>query len=289
MSSNLNEEGYLNLLKDTYQNGIVKSTRNGNTYSTFGALLRFNLENDIFFPLITTKKVFFKGVIEEILWMLRGSTDSKELENKGVNIWKGNSSRKYLDSVGLEHYKEGELGPIYGYQWRNFNGVIDQIKYLLNELTLKNSRRALISAWNPCQLEKQALPPCHLIYNFYKNEDNSLSCMMYMRSSDLFLGLPFNIASTAALTTIIATATGMTVKDICISVCDCHIYEEHLTQVKEQLERKPYNFPKLIIKNSDNIKNLSIDEKINWIENLKFEDFILTDYNCHSSLKAIMK
>ena len=287
---NLNEKGYLNLLKDTIENGIKKETRNGYTYSTFGALLRFNLENDIFFPLITTKKIFFKGVIEELLWMLKGSVSSKDLEEKGVNIWKGNSSREYLDSVGLQHYEEGYLGPIYGYQWRNFNGIIDQIKYLLSELSLKNSRRALISAWNPCQLKEQALPPCHLIYNFYKNDDNTLSCMMYMRSSDLFLGLPFNIASTAAFATIIATVMGMKVKDICISICDCHIYEEHIPQVEEQLIRKCFKFPNLTINNKiDNIKDLSINKKIEWIENLKFEDFILKDYECHSSLKAPMK
>ena len=287
---NLNEQGYLNLLKDTYENGIKKETRNGYTYSTFGALLRFNLENDIFFPLITTKKIFFKGVIEELLWMFRGSVSSKELEEKGVNIWKGNSSREYLDSVGLVDYEEGYLGPIYGYQWRKFNGIIDQIKYLLFELSLKNSRRALISAWNPCQLKDQALPPCHLIYNFYKNDDNTLSCMMYMRSSDLFLGLPFNIASTAAFATIIATVMGMKVKDVCISICDCHIYEEHVSQVEEQLTRKCFKFPSLTIKNNvDNIKDLPINKKIEWIENLKFEDFILTDYECHSSLKAPMK
>ena len=287
---NLNEQGYLNLLKDTYENGIKKETRNGYTYSTFGALLRFNLENDIFFPLITTKKIFFKGVIEELLWMFRGSVSSKELEEKGVNIWKGNSSREYLDSVGLVDYEEGHLGPIYGYQWRKFNGIIDQLKYLLFELSLKNSRRALISAWNPCQLKDQALPPCHLIYNFYKNDDNTLSCMMYMRSSDLFLGLPFNIASTAAFATIIATVMGMKVKDVCISICDCHIYEEHVSQVEEQLTRNCFKFPSLIIKNNvDNIKDLPINKKIEWIENLKFEDFILTDYECHSSLKAPMK
>jgi len=287
---NLNEQGYLNLLKDTYENGIKKETRNGCTYSTFGALLRFNLENDIFFPLITTKKVFFKGVIEELLWMLKGSVSSKDLEEKGVNIWKGNSSREYLDSVGLSHYEEGYLGPIYGFQWRKFNGIIDQIKYLLFELSLKNSRRALISAWNPCQLNELALPPCHLIYNFYKNDDNTLSCMMYMRSSDLFLGLPFNIASTAAFATIIATVMGMKVKDVCISICDCHIYEEHIPQVKEQLSRKSFKFPKLTIKKTiDNIKDLPIPKKIEWIENLTFEDFILTNYDFHPSLKAPMK
>jgi len=286
----MNEIGYLNLLKDVLDNGIKKETRNGNTYSSFGSLLKFDIENGIKFPLITTKKVFFKGIVEELLWFLRGSVNSKELEEKGINIWKGNSSREYLNSVGLYDYEEGYLGPIYGYQWRSFNGVIDQIKYVLEELTLKNSRRALISAWNPCQLKEQALPPCHLIYNFYKHDDNNLSCMMYMRSGDLFLGLPFNIASTTLLTLIIAKVMNMKVKNICISICDSHIYEEHISQVKEQLLNEIYEPPQLYItKELDNINELSIDEKIKWIEELKYEDFKLENYKCHKIIKGIMK
>jgi thymidylate synthase len=286
----MNEKGYLELLKDVYENGIKKSTRNGFTYSQFGAILRFNVNDGNTFPLLTTKKVFIRGIIEELLWFLRGSTNSKELEEKGINIWKGNSSREYLDSVNLFNYPEGELGPIYGYQWRSFNGKIDQLRYLLEELELNNSRRALISAWNPCQLKEQALPPCHLIYNFYKNDNDNLSCMMYMRSADLFLGVPFNIASTALLTMIIAKVMGMKTKDICISICDCHIYDEHLEAVKEQLTNEIYKSPQIIIKKEIDISNkLSIDEKIKWIEELKFEDFELINYKSNGSIKAIMK
>ena len=286
--TNKNERGYLELLKFVLDNGIRKETRNGFTYSYFGGLLRFDVNDGFSFPLLTTKKVFFRGIVEELLWFLRGSVNSKELEEKGINIWKGNSSREYLDSIGFFNYPEGFLGPIYGYQWRSFNGSFDQLKYVLEELNLNNSRRALLSAWNPQQLKEQALPPCHLIYNFYKSDNNELSCMMYMRSADLFLGVPFNIASTALLTMIIAKVMYMKVKDICISICDIHIYDEHIEQSKIQIENEIYNAPKLNIKKEiDNY--LSIDEKIKWIESLTYEDFELNDYVSHKPLKAIMK
>ena len=278
----LNYLEFLNLVKNT---GTKKTTRNGITYSHFAHLLKFDISYK--FPLLTTKKMFFKGIVEELLWFLRGSVNSKELESKGVNIWKGNSSREFLDANGFHNYDEGYLGPIYGYQWRSFNGKIDQLKYLLEEIQLENSRRILINAWNPCQLHEQALPPCHILYNFFKNNDE-ISCMMYMRSSDLFLGLPFNIASTALLTHIIAKVSGFKVKEIAISICDCHIYDEHIEPLNTQLERKPYEFPSIHIKKEiDN--NLSIDEKIKWIEELQFEDFELINYNFYPTIKAIMK
>ena len=282
---NFDEYQYLNILKKVKENGIIKNGRNGKTYSYFGDILKFNIQNH--FPLLTTKKVFFKGVVEELLWFLRGSVNSKELEEKGVNIWKGNSNRDFLDANGFYEYEEGYLGPIYGFQWRSFNGEIDQLKYILNEIN-KNSRRIIINAWNPCQLNRQVLPPCHILYNFYIDDDKNLSCMMFMRSSDLFLGLPFNIASTALLTYIIAKVMGLKVKEVAISICDLHIYEEHLEAVEEQLKREPYNLPKLNI-NKDIDINLSIDEKIKWIENLAFEDFQLIDYKCHPIIRAIMK
>ena len=283
-----NEKGYLALLKDINDNGIRKDNRNGFTYSSFGAILKFNVNNGLSFPLLTTKKVFFRGIVEELLWFLRGSTNSKELENKGINIWKGNSTREYLDSIGLINNNEGELGKIYGYEWRSFNGYFDQIKYIIEELSLNNSRRAILSAWNPCDLKEQALPPCHLLYNFYKIDDYNLSCMMYMRSADLFLGVPFNIASTTLLAMIIGKVMGMKVNEICVSICDCHIYDEHLDAVNEQISREIYDSPKVEIKKYID-KNLSIDEKIKWIEELKFEDFELSEYKYHPTIKAIMK
>jgi thymidylate synthase len=286
MATNINEYEYLKLLNIVKKEGICKKTRNGNTYSYFGYLLKFDIHNS--FPLLTTKRVFFKGVVEELLWFLRGSVNSKELEEKGVNIWKGNSSREYLNANGFNDYEEGYLGPIYGFQWRNFNGKVDQLRYLLEEMNKENSRRILLNAWNPCQLNEQALPPCHLLYNFYKGNNNDISCMMYMRSSDLFLGLPFNIASTALFTYIIAKVCGYNLREIALSLCDCHIYEEHLEAVDIQLERTPISFPQLKI-NKDIDINISIDEKIKWIEELKFEDFELINYNPQSTIKAPMK
>ena len=290
-----NEEGYLRLLFDTLNNGEKKLTRNGNVISQFGAILSFNnIENS--FPLLTTKKIFFRGVVEELLWFLRGSTDAKELQEKNIHIWDGNSSREYLDSIGLTNYEEGQLGKIYGHQWRNFNGSrinkkdgIDQIEYIINELKKdNNSRRVVLSAWNPSQLNEMALPPCHLMYNFYK-DGNGLSCMMTMRSSDLFLGLPFNIASTALLTYIIAKVLHIPANNILITTCDAHIYDEHINPVIKQLERKPYNLPKIKI----NIEAPSLDSDIkvimDWIENLKYENFVIEDYKYHESIKAIMK
>jgi len=286
--ANNNEKGYLDLLQLVLDNGIKKDTRNGFTYSYFAGLLRFDVNDGLSFPLLTTKKVFFRGIVEELLWFLRGSVNSKELEEKGINIWKGNSSREYLNSIGFFHYPEGYLGPIYGYQWRSFNGSFDQLRYILEELELNNSRRALITAWNPQQLNEQALPPCHLLYNFYKSNDNYLNCMMYMRSADLFLGVPFNIASTALLTLIIAKVMQMKVKEICISMCDIHIYDEHIQQSKIQIEKEIYKPPNVRIKKEID-KNLSIDEKIKWIESLTYEDFELNNYLSHPTLKAIMK
>ena len=282
------EKGYLDLLTYVKKNGEYKQTRNGYTFSVFGSIIKFNINEK--FPLLTTKKMFFRGIVEELLWFLKGSVNSKELENKGINIWKSNSTREYLDSIGLNHYEEGYLGPIYGYQWRNFNGQnFDQLSYILKELLKPdNSRRAIISAWNPVQLQDQALPPCHILYNFYQNS-NGLSCMMTMRSSDLFLGLPFNIASTALLTTIIAKVLHMNTNEICISITDCHIYEEHISNVNTQISREVYEFPFINInKPIPDIKS-SIEEKIKWIEDLKYEDIILNNYNYQPALQAIMK
>jgi len=284
----MNEKGYLTLLEDVYTNGIRKETRNGYTNSLFGSLLKFNVNNGLSFPLLTTKKVFFRGIVEELLWFLRGSTNSKELEEKGINIWKGNSTKEYLNSIGLINNEEGQLGKIYGYEWRSFNGYFDQIKYILEELSLNNSRRVILSAWNPCDLKEQALPPCHVLYNFYKIDNENLNCMMYMRSGDLFLGVPFNIASTTILAMIIGKVMGMKVNKICISICDCHIYQEHFDAVKEQITRKIYDSPIVEINKNIDI-NSSIDEKIKWIEELKFEDFEIKNYNFHPTIKAIMK
>lgn len=292
-----NEEGYLEILKDVLKNGQEINTRNGITISNFGYLLKFNNINN--FPLLTTKRVYFKGVLEELLWFLKGSSNTDYLQQKNIHIWDGNSSREYLDANGFENYKEGELGPVYGWQWRTYGKKynkfgdetgVDQIKYVLEELLKSNnSRRAVLNAWNPSQLNEMALPPCHMMYNFYKNNDG-LSCLMTMRSSDLFLGLPFNIASTALLTSIIAKVLHLNVNNIALSLCDAHIYKEHINAVNEQLSNDiiDNNCFLKINKEAPDI-NTSVLEKINWINNLESNDFEIINYKSHNTIKAIMK
>ena len=323
------ENGYLSLLKDTLANGENKLTRNGNVISIFGCMIHFK-DISTAFPLITSKKMFFRGIVEELLWFLRGSTNANELKSKNIHIWDGNSSREYLDSIGLD-YPEGELGPVYGWQWRKFgkeyivyndsdtddtdeyiyNDItdsdtssstdtitdtytdtykgVDQIKYILEELSKENnSRRAVLSAWNPVDLKKMALPPCHILYIFNKSS-KGLSCHMTLRSSDLFLGLPFNIASTVLLTQILAHILHIPAHEVCLSICDAHIYEEHKQQVNKQIDSELYDFPKVIIKkDAPDIKS-SIDVKMKWIESLVYEDFELSNYKSGASLSAIMK
>jgi thymidylate synthase len=303
-----NEEGYINLLKDTLD-GEFKNTRNGNVFSRFGCMIKFdNISTS--FPLITSKKVFFRGIVEELLWFLKGSTNANELKEKNVNIWNGNSTREYLDSVGLQDYEEGELGPVYGWQWRMFGkkytpnklndspedrpeaspefGGADQVKYVITELLMENSRRAVLSAWNPVDLNIMALPPCHILYIFNKTKDG-LCCHLTMRSSDLFLGLPFNIASCALLTQIIAHLLHMKSSEICLSLCDAHIYEEHIEQVKKQIDLEIYESPRVIIEKAAPDIESSVDDKIKWIESLTYSDFTLIDYKSHDKLPAIMK
>jgi dihydrofolate reductase/thymidylate synthase len=296
MNSYTNEQGYIDLLKNTLTSGEQKETRNGNVISTFGQTISFNNINTAF-PLLTTKKVFTKGVVEELLWFLRGSTNAKELQEKGVNIWNGNSTREYLDSVGLTHYEEGELGPVYGWQWRSFGKSyknkdtdgFDQIKYLLEELSKPSfSRRAVLSSWNPQQLQEMALPPCHILYTFYK-DSNGLSCMMNMRSSDLFLGLPFNIASTAILTHIIAKVLHIEPYRIMIAITDAHIYQEHLEAVQTQMKNPILPQPIMKITKEAPDSTASIDEKINWINSLRYEDFTFENYQSAGPIKAPMK
>ena len=301
-----NEDGYINLLKYTL-GGEYKITRNGNVFSQFGCMIKFdNISSS--FPLITTKKVFFRGIVEELLWFLKGSTDANELKDKDVNIWKGNSTRKYLDSIGLIDYEEGELGPVYGWQWRMFgkkyiskkykesndliseenNIAADQIKYVITELLKENSRRAVLSAWNPVDLNIMALPPCHILYIFNKCKEG-LCCHLTMRSSDLFLGLPFNIASCALLTQIIAHVLHMKSAEVSLSLCDAHIYEEHVEQVKKQIDLEIYERPRVIIEKLAPAIETSIDDKIKWIESLTYSDFTLINYKSHDKLPAIMK
>ena len=294
---NQDEINYLNMTRSILKTGEDRQDRTGTgTKSIFGSRLKFSLLNNTF-PLLTTKKMFLKGVVEELLFFIRGETDTKKLEAKGVNIWKGNTTRKFLDSRGLKDLKEGDMGKGYGYQWRrygetdevecwdccHFNTVkgVDQLKEVVKSLKDDPfSRRHIINAWNPQQLKEMALPPCHCFIQFYVNSKNELSCQWYQRSVDTFLGLPFNIASYALFTHIMAKATGLTAKEVIFVGGDTHIYTPHIEQVQEQLQREPFAFPKINIKKEIN----SIED----MEQLQYEDFELIDYQCHPAIKAMM-
>ena len=286
---NFEETQYLLLLKKVMENGTFKEDRTQvGTFSIFGESLRFSLENNTL-PLLTTKKVFYRGVIEELLFFIRGDTNTKNLEDKGVNIWKGNTSREFLDKRGLVHLPEGSLGKGYGYQWRRFgesNGMlfskpgVDQLKNALHLIkTQPNSRKIIVSAWNPQQLDDMALEPCHLLFQFQVDK-GKLNLQWYQRSVDTFLGLPFNICSYAILNMLFAKAAGLQPGDLIFSGGDIHIYSNHVEQVKEQLTRQPYAFPQLKIN-----KEISCIEDV---ENLSFEDFEVCDYQSHPAIKADM-
>lgn len=289
------ESQYLNLLGDVYTRGCVKSGRNGETISDFGKTLVFDQRRG--FPLLTTKKMFFRGIVEELLFFIRGQTDSKVLENKKINIWKGNTSRSYLDSVGFSDRKEGILGPMYGYQWRYFNAPydvfhacpktlhsgIDQLKkviYLIR--TDPHSRRIMMTDFNPSQVDQGVLPPCHsIIIQFYVSSCGTyLDMFCYNRSSDLFHGLPFNIASSSLLHIIIGKLTQKIPRTFTLSLGDTHIYKSHTDVVQEQLCRIPFESPKLtILKDLDTLED---------VEKLEYKDFRLEQYSCHPSLKVDM-
>lgn len=271
------ENKYFHLFEKILKEGKKRQNRTGvDTISIFGEQLRFDISKTI--PLMTSKKVSFKNIVEELLWFCRGETDANILKNKGVKIWDGNSSREFLDSRGLVDYPEGECGPIYGHQWRNFNGV-DQLKYVENLIkTDPGSRRIVLSAWNPNDLSKMALEPCHLLVQWYVNE-GKLDCMFTMRSNDFFHGNPYNVISYTVLTYILAMKCGLTPGEIVYSVGDCHIYESHIEAIKKQLGRDLRPFPAL--KLCDSIK-----EK-DWSE-IKFEDFHLVGYFPNKAIKMSM-
>ena len=287
---------YLNVIKEILEDGNTRKTRNGETISSFGKRLELDLKEGL--PLLTSKKIYWKGILHELQWFINSDTNSKNLEEKNVNIWKGNTDTSYLEKLNLP-YEEGIGGPIYGWQWRKFNqeylfknnetGIFektigskngfDQLQFIIDEI--KNdpkSRRLFMSAWNPCQMDQMCLPPCHVSYQFYVSEEG-LSCQMYQRSADVFLGLPFNIASTATLTLLIAHHCGLEVDKMIICIGDAHIYTEHLEAIKQQLflDKPIYKLPKLeISKIYDNINDY------------KYEDFLLTDYESNPAIKAKM-
>jgi thymidylate synthase len=273
-----NEVIYLNLLKKILDKNelvsndnsslfnIRKDRTNTGTLSIFGEQLRFNIENNKI-PVLTTKWINWKSVIIELIWFLNGDTNTKFLTDNNVHIWDGNSTREFLDNRGLTHLEEGNIGEGYGFQWRNFNGDgIDQIKNLIDGIISDPyGRRHILTAWNPAGLHKMSLPPCHCFAQFYITNDNHISCHMYQRSVDVFLGLPFNIISYSILTYLIGIKTGYTPKELIISTGDTHIYSNHVDQVLTQLSRTPFCQPTLNINvskinKSDYLRNLDINE-----------------------------
>jgi dihydrofolate reductase/thymidylate synthase len=287
------EQAYLNLLTDVVKEGTVRFCRNGETKSLFGRELKFDLRSG--FPLLTTKKMFLRGIIEELLFFIRGDTDTKKLEDVGVNIWRKNTERKFLDSLGMCDRKEGEMGPMYGYQWRFFGAKYDektgrpeqcdssqdQLKYVIDTIkTDPTSRRIMMTDYNPNQAFEGVLFPCHSIVVQFYVDKNFLDMYCYNRSQDLFLGTPFNIASSALLLTLIAKISDLTPRHLHMGLGDVHIYKEHYEAVAIQIARIPYSFPKIEVKKS--LRTLEDLEK------LQAEDIELKNYSSHSAIKADM-
>jgi thymidylate synthase len=257
---------YLNLLADVMENGTDRPDRTGTgTRSVFGRQLRFDLTRG--FPLLTTKKLHLKSIIYELLWFLRGETNARWLQERGVKIW---------DAWADEN---GDLGPVYGSQWRSWpdgeGGTIDQIANVVKSIKTKpDSRRHIVMAWNPAEVDEMALPPCHCLFQFYV-ANGQLSCQLYQRSGDIFLGIPFNIASYALLTHMMAQVTGLEVGEFVHSFGDVHLYSNHVDQAKEQLRRDPRPLPRMTL----NPDRTSIFE-------FEYEDFLITGYDPHPHIKA---
>jgi thymidylate synthase len=284
---------YTNLIKRVLQdNPIIRKDRtNTGTFSKFGDQIRFDISKNV--PLLTTKRIPWKSCIEELLWFLRGDTNANILKQKNVNIWNDNSSRTFLDNVGLNHLEEGDCGANYSFQWRFFgqeysdcktkytkNTKYDQISNIIHLLnTNPFSRRIFLSAWNPCDLENTVLPPCHVSAQFYVDQNKGLSCHMYQRSCDVFLGLPWNIFSYTVLTYILAKKCGFVPRELIISFGDVHVYSDHIYQVNEQLTRNILSAP--ILSLSDDIIYKDFDD-------ITVNDFDLIGYFPHKAIKGKM-
>ncbi|MFD0705464.1 thymidylate synthase [Alloscardovia venturai] len=263
------EMPYEDTVRDILLNGSLKSDRTGTgTVSVFGRQMRFDLTKS--FPLLTTKRVFFKGIAYELLWFLKGSQNVKWLQEHNVHIWD-----EWADD-------NGDLGPVYGVQWRSWpaptdddpDHTVDQIANVMEQLkTNPDSRRMIVTAWNPAVVDQQALPPCHSLFQFYV-ADGKLSCQLYQRSADMFLGVPFNIASYSLLTLMMAQQAGLEPGEFVWTGGDCHIYDNHMEQVLEQLSREPYPYPQMVLKKADSIFDYSYD------------DFEIVNYRYHPTIKA---
>jgi len=280
---------YLDMIRDCIENGVKRGDRTGTgTLSHFGRTMRFSLRDNIF-PLLTTKRVFWRGVAEELLWFISGTTNANLLAEKRVHIWDANGSREFLDNRGLSHRAVGDLGPVYGFQWRHFGAEytdmttdyrgkgVDQLAAVID--TIKNnpnSRRIVLTAWNPRDQKKMALPPCHMFCQFYVAE-GELSCQMYQRSADMGLGVPFNIASYSLLTRLVAQVCGLKAKEFVHVIGDCHVYLTHVDPLKMQLERDPRPFP-----------TLEINPEVKSIDGFNFSDFKIVGYKPHKNIKMKM-
>lgn len=285
------EYQYLSLIEDIINYGTMVNSRNGNTLTTFGSAMHFTLENNTV-PILTTKKVAIKTCIKELLWFISGETNNKVLKNQKVHIWDGNGSREFLDSRGLNNLEEDDLGPVYGHQWRYFNASyvdcntdytgkgVDQLEYIikcLKDPVERYSRRLVMSAWNPCQIDEMALPPCHVLAQFNVINDE-LSCSLYQRSGDVGLGVPFNIASYSILTHILAKHCNLKAKEFVYYLGNTHIYDDHIEELKSQILRDPYPFPKI-----------SISEVFNNIEDYTLENIEIHNYSSHPPIKMEMR
>jgi thymidylate synthase len=290
------ENQYLHLIEDILSEGTKEEGRNGTTFAVFGAAMHFSL-NDRRVPFLTTKRVAWKTCLKELLWFIRGETDNALLQAQNVHIWDGNASREFLDSRGLVNRAEGDLGPIYGFQWRNFGGEypanhdsnsnsnskkgVDQLQSVIDALkdpAQRTSRRLIVSAWNPCQLDEMALPPCHVLMQFHVTHGTLLSCSLYQRSGDVGLGVPFNIASYSMLTHLLAHHCGLEAYEFIYHLGNAHIYDDHVEALKEQLKREPYDFPQIAIR--------ALHEDIGKYELGEFE---VQGYQSHDAIQMTMR
>jgi dihydrofolate reductase/thymidylate synthase len=282
------EYQYLNLVQEICERGYSGDDRTGTgTVSLFGTTMRFDLRKS--FPLLTTKRVFWRGVLEELLWFIKGDTNGNNLAAKGIKIWDDNGSRDFLDKRGLSHHEEGDLGPVYGFQWRHFGAEyvdmhtdytgkgVDQLADCIKKIKEDpTNRRILMSAWNPPDVKKMALPPCHMFCQFYV-ANGELSCLMHQRSADMGLGVPFNIASYAALTCMMAQVCGLKPGEFIHNMGNCHVYSNHVEPLKQQLERTPRPFP--ILKLNPDVKD---------IDAFQASDFEVLGYSPHGKIAMEM-
>lgn len=290
------ETQYLRLIEKVLTQGSWRGDRTGTgTVSLFGQSMRFSLR-DGRIPLFTTKRVFWRGIVEELLWFVSGNTNANVLRDKGIHIWDGHSSREYLDSKGFNHRQVGDLGPVYGFQWRHFGAKytdmnadytgqgIDQLQQVIDSIKHDpTSRRMVLTAWNPLDLDQMALPPCHMFCQFYVSPPKDdqvvgeLSCSMYQRSCDLGLGVPFNVASYSLLTCMIAHVCGLRPGEFVYHMGDVHIYQNHIDPLHQQLLRTPFPFP-----------TLKIQRSVSDIDSFVSDDFELLNYQCHPKIDMKM-